>query len=116
MKKFAKRLVNLSLGLSSALIVGCAGMKLKPFEAGVTLPYSESCFFVNVLTKEEKEFPKAVCEKIKKKGVILTSDSWKILRKNIQDNCQVQQCKQIVGQFDQLFLVVDKNLQLIPWD
>jgi len=91
-------------------------MKLRPFEAGVTLPYSEDCFFINVLTKEEHRYPASVCEAMKKRSIILTSDSWKILRTDIQENCQVLQCKQLVGQFDQLFLTIDSSLQLIPWN
>jgi hypothetical protein len=112
MNKYAKLLVALFLSASS--LIGCAGMKLQPFDAGVVLPYSGNCFFVNVLTKKEVEYPKAVCQAMVKRSVILTSEAWKILRKNIQDNCQVQQCKQIVGQFDQLFLVVDSVLQKAP--
>lgn len=111
MRRSAKLLAALFLGVSS---LSCANMKLQPFDAGVTLPYSGNCFFVNVLTKKEIEYPKAVCDAMKKRSVILTSESWKILRKNIQDNCQALQCKQLVGQFDQLFLIVDDALQKLP--
>lgn len=90
-------------------------MQIQDFKAGVTLPYSEDCFFKYVISPRESRYDKAQCEIIKKHSLIITSEDWKIIRKNFQDNCQVLQCKQLVGQFDQLFLVIDKNLQLIPW-
>ncbi len=90
-------------------------MQIQDFKAGVTLPYSEDCFFKAVLSPDEIRYPKDECDKIKKRSLIITSDDWKIIRKNFQDNCQAMQCQQLVGQFDQLFLVIDKDLQLIPW-
>jgi hypothetical protein len=90
-------------------------MTLHDFKAGVTLPYSGNCFFVNAVSGKEQEFPESECEAMKKRGLIILSDDWKIIRQNFQENCQAFQCKQLVGQFDQLFLVIDKNLQLIPW-
>lgn len=110
-----------SFGLLISLLIlalslsGCAEMNIQNFKAGVTLPYSEDCYFKYVLTPEHVRFEKTKCDEMKKRSLIITSDDWKIIRKNFQDNCQVLQCKQLVGQFDQLFLVIDKNLQLIPW-
>lgn len=90
-------------------------MQIQDFKAGVTLPYSEDCYFKSVLTPESVRYPKAKCDSIKKRSLIITSDDWRIIRANFQNNCQVLQCKQLVGQFDQLFLTIDKNLRLIPW-
>lgn len=90
-------------------------MTIQDFKAGVTLPYSEDCFFKYVISPREVRYPKAECEAIKKRALIITSEDWKLIRKNFQENCQVLECKQLVGQFDNLFLVIDKNLQLIPW-
>lgn len=90
-------------------------MSIQNFKAGVTLPYSEDCYFKYVLSPDSQRYEKAKCEIIKKHALIITSDDWKIIRKNFQDNCQVLECKQLVGQFDQLFLTIDKSLQLIPW-
>lgn len=99
-----------------ASLSGCAGMQIHDFKAGITLPYSEDCYFVNALSDKEVRYPKAQCDKMKKRALIVLSEDWKILRANFQENCQVEQCKQLVGQFDALFLEIDKNLQLIPWD
>ena len=88
-------------------------MQIQDFKAGVTLPFSENCFFVSALSGKEVEFNKAQCELIKKKSLFLTSEDWKIVRKNFQTNCQLLQCKQLVGQFDQLFIIMDQNLQKV---
>ncbi len=98
-----------------ALLSGCAEMKVADFYAGVTLPYSEDCFEVSFVTKKEIRTPEPQCLSKKKRSLFITSENYKLLRKSIQENCQVLQCKQLVGQFDQLFLTIDKNLQLIPW-
>lgn len=105
-----RRLAALSLLLS-----GCAEMQVADFKGGVTLPYSEDCFQVSVVTKKEVRTPAAACTAMRKRSVFITSEDYKLLRKTVQDNCQVLQCKQLVGQFDQLFIIIDKNLQLIPW-
>lgn len=91
-------------------------MQIQDFKAGVTLPYSSDCYFKYVISPREARYDKAKCEAIKKRSLIITSEDWKIIRKNFQENCQILECKQLVGQFDQLFLVIDKSLQLIPWN
>lgn len=91
-------------------------MQLKEFKAGVTLPYSEHCFFVNALDGKEHEYDAPTCEHMRKAGLIILSEDWKIIRSIFQENCQLLQCKQLVGQFDGLFLQVDKSLNLIPWN
>ncbi len=109
-----------SLGLQDALLIlalslsACAEMSITDFKAGVTLPYSEDCYFKYVISPRESRYDKVKCEEIKKHSLIITSDDWKIIRKNFQENCQVLQCKQLVGQFDQLFLVIDKALDKLP--
>lgn len=37
-----------------------------------------------------------------------------MLRRDIQKNCQYNQCKEITGAFDELFLRIDEALRLIP--
>jgi hypothetical protein len=111
--QYAKRLaVLLIFSLAGS---GCPSMKLNDFKAGVTLPYSEKCFFVNAISGKETEYPADQCERMKKAGLIILSEDWLIIRKNFQINCQLLQCKQLVGKFDQLFLTLDKSLKLIPW-
>lgn len=90
-------------------------MNLQDFKAGVTLPYSEDCYFVNAISGLETRYPKNQCDSMKKHGLIILSEDWKIIRENFLNNCQMQQCTQLVGQFDQLFQTLDANLQLIPW-
>lgn len=107
-----KPLAALSLAL---LISGCKTMEVADFSAGVVLPYSEDCFEVSFVTKKEVRTPAPQCAFMVKRSLFITSENYKLMRKSIQDNCQTFQCKQLVGQFDQLFLTIDKDLNLIPW-
>ena len=112
--QYAMRLA--ALLIYSLIGSGCPTMQLQDFKAGVTLPYSERCFFVNAISGKETEYPADQCARMKKAGLIILSEDWKIIRKNFQTNCQILQCKQLVGQFDQLFMTIDKSLKLIPWN
>lgn len=89
-------------------------MQLHDWKAGVTLPYSERCYFVHVLSGDIEEYPAVACEDLKKRSIIMTSSDWKVLREDIQSSCQMAQCQQIIGRFDNLFLVIDQALQKIP--
>jgi len=80
----------------------------------VTLPASGDCYQVTVLTRKKTRYPKAKCDDIKKRGIILTSEDWKKQRVSIEKNCQLQKCKQLVGAFDSLFLIIDQSLQKLP--
>lgn len=112
MTKFV-RLLAASLFL---LVSGCAGMEVADFRPYVTLPASERCFGVTVLTKQEHELPREECEALKKRAVFLDSENYKMLRTSIQRNCQHFKCRQIIGAFDQLFIVIDDALERIPQD
>lgn len=80
----------------------------------VTLPASGDCYRVTVLTHQKTRIPKPQCDEIKKRGVVLTSDDWQKQRFSIQKNCQMAQCKQLIGAFDELFLTIDSALQKMP--
>lgn len=80
----------------------------------VRLPASEDCFGFRVMSGKETRYPKEECAKIIKRAVFLTSANWRMLRADIQTNCQYQQCQQITGAFDGLFLSLDKALQKMP--
>lgn len=54
------------------------------------------------------------CDRIIERGIILTPEAWKLLKGDIQSNCQFAQCDQITGAADGLFLTVDRALQKIP--
>lgn len=67
------------------------------------------------MTKVTHDDPKNVCEDVKKRSLILTLEAWKVIRGDIQANCAQQQCVQLTGKLDQLFLDIDQGLQKIPW-
>lgn len=54
------------------------------------------------------------CVKKKLHSVWIDSESYKMLKSDIQDNCRLTKCKQITGAFDELFLTIDRALQMIP--
>lgn len=54
------------------------------------------------------------CKDLKARGILIDSESYKMLRKDIQTNCQFAACKQITGRFDALFLILDEGLAKIP--
>lgn len=105
----------LAVSSLALLISGCASYEVADFSAGVILPYSEDCFEISFVTKTELRTPADKCRAKVKRAIFITSENYKLLRQSIQDNCQMQQCKQLVGQFDQLFVVIDADLNQIPW-
>lgn len=80
----------------------------------IRLPASRECFELKVMSGAEKRYSADECDKIISKAIFLTSESWKLLRGDIQSNCQYSQCKQIQGAADGLFLTIDKALQAAP--
>jgi len=105
---------KLLTALCLILVSSCAGMDIADIGPMVTLPASGDCYQVTVLTHKKTRIPKAQCDEIKKRGVILTSEDWKKQRVSIQKNCQLKKCKQLVGTFDSLFLTIDDALKKIP--
>jgi len=77
------------------------------------LPASKECFQVFTLSRREVIYPAPRCEEIKKRSILLTSETWRILRIDIQKNCQLAQCKQITGAVDEMFLALDQALQTL---
>lgn len=96
-------------------LIACQSFQLHPFEVGITLPYSENCRFKNVVTKAVYELEPIACEAIKKRSLILTSEAWRVIRTDIQNNCAVNQCTQLTGKLDSIFLEIDKGLNKIPF-
>lgn len=80
----------------------------------VRLPASEDCFGLRVMSGKETRYPKATCDEIVKRAIYLTSANWKLVRGDIQTNCQYAQCQQITGAGDALFLAIDRGLQKVP--
>jgi hypothetical protein len=81
----------------------------------VRLPGSGDCFQISVLTHQEVRLPEEQCEEMMKRAVFITSADWKRQKLSIQKNCQYADCKQLVGAFDNLFLTIDKALQMLEF-
>lgn len=113
--QLSKRLTKPFLMVASLLsLSACGSMEIADIGPMITLPASGDCYQVTVLTHQKKRFPKAKCDDIKRRGVVLTSEDWQKQRFSIQKNCQLAQCKQLIGAFDELFLAVDQALQKMP--
>lgn len=112
MKKFAKPLGSLFLILASLSHLSCQNaLKISDISPGVTLPYSGNCFQVSTLTGKVKETPKAECDKIKAKSLFITTEDYKKLRKDTQNNCAASKsCTQITTPMDELMLLIDSGL------
>lgn len=92
--------------------IGCASkVKIADFRAHVTLPASGDGYWVNTVSDQEGRIPKAEWEVKKRRGIVLLSEDWAILRNNILENCLVSSCKDAVGVFDNLFYSIDKAFE-----
>ena len=111
--KLLKPLVGLLLLLN---IISCSTFRTSDWQASVTLPASGDCYSFNVMSGKETRLPadSDECKRKKVRSIWIDSESWKLLRGDIQRNCQVNQCKQIKGAVDDLFLTIDQALQRIP--
>lgn len=109
-----EKLLMKMLILTLPILSNCSSFQVHPFELGITLPYSEKCRFRNVITKEVRELDPIPCADIKKRSLILTSEAWRIIRTDIQNNCAASQCTQLRGKIDAIFIAIDKGLQTIP--
>lgn len=113
----SSRLLASLLLLATVAVSGCAhDFRASDWRADITLPASEDCWGINVMSGKEtrRSADDPVCIREKQTSIRLTSENYKILRKDIQKNCQLSQCKQITGAFDELFLTLDAALQKIP--
>ena len=97
------------------LLTACQSFQVHPFEVGITLPYSGNCRFKNVVTGSIREVSADVCEGIKRRSMILTSEAWRVIRTDIQNNCAQSQCVALKGKVDDIFLAIDNGLNQIPW-
>lgn len=100
--------------LSLSLLNSCGNMKISDTPLMVRLPASKTCFEVKVLSWQERYIPPLECDKIAERSIILTSEAWKMLKTDIQKNCQTSKCKQLTGAADSLFLAIDEALDKIP--
>lgn len=110
--KLSKLFGTLAVSLS---LSACSTFRTSDFPLVIRLPASRECFEIKVMSGAEKRYDQKTCDKIIERGIILTSEAWKLLRGDIQTNCQYAQCKQIQGAADGLFLSIDRALnQTIP--
>lgn len=107
MKTLRNLFVNFLSIISIISSSSCANMRISDVGPMVQLPYSKECFQVYVLSGRERLYPPEECEKIKARGIIITSETWKLLRGDIQINCQLAKCKQLQGAGDQLFFIIN---------
>lgn len=114
MRKSLQLFVILLTSVLSLVNSGCASMKISDAPLMVRLPASGKCFEVKIMSWAEKVYPPDQCEKIAERSIILTSEAWKMLKGDIQSNCQTAKCKQLTGAADGLFLAIDQALNKIP--
>jgi hypothetical protein len=91
-------------------LFGCASVEIPDFKAHITLPASGDGYWIKTVSPNEGRIPKEQWDKIRKRGIILLSDDWKILRYTLLKNCLTISCKQAVGSFDGLFYTLDQAL------
>lgn len=110
------KLLNISVNsLLLLATISCASvMQTSDFEVMIKLPASEDCYGIRVMSGQEYRYSPSQCVEMLKRAVFLTSANWKLVRGDIQTNCQYQQCQQITGAFDGLFLAIDRGLQRLP--
>lgn len=93
----------------------CGTFQIHPFEIGVELPYSEKCHFKNVVTKVTRDEDASTCADTRKRAFILTTDAWRIISTDIENNCAAEQCTELRGKLDAIALAIDQGLNQIPW-
>lgn len=107
--RFAKLLISSFLLIASS---GCKSFQVSDWAGCVELPYSKNGYCKNVLSRNTNEIPAAEWARMPKISIL--SKDYKILRRDYLDNCQYDQCKQIKGQLDGLFLFMDDILKKTP--
>ena len=101
------------LSASSLILVGCASVDIPDFKAHITLPASGDGYYVKTVSEEEGRVPKEIWDQSRKRGIVILSEDWAILRYTILKNCLTNKCKQVVGTFDELFESLDEALKKV---
>jgi len=92
-------------------ILGCATVRIPDFKVYVTLPYSGDGKWVKTISTEEGRIPKSEWDLLKKRGLVILSEDWQVLRYTLMKNCLTNSCKDTVGVFDGLFYTLDSALK-----
>lgn len=99
------------LFIACLIFTSCASVQIPDFKAYVTLPASGDGFYVKTVSDEEGTIPKAEWDKMRKRGIIILSDDWAILRNTMLKNClSNKSCTDTVGVLDNLFYSIDQAL------
>jgi len=91
--------------------MACATVKIPNFKAHITLPASGDGYYVKTVSGEEGRIPKEQWQEISKRGIIILSEDWAILRNTVLENCLRHQCDDTVGLLDELFYTLDKSIK-----
>lgn len=109
----SKLLANLLLLVA---LSGCTSFQTSDWRADITLPASGDCYGFNVMSGKETRLkasdPKCIDQK--RRSIRLDSENFKILRRDILNNCLAAKCKQITGILDELFLTIDNAARQVP--
>lgn len=110
----SNKLLLVILCLILYFFCGCATLEIPDFKAHITLPASGDGYYVKTVSEEEGRIPKEEWEKIRKRGIVVLSEDWSILRYTILKNCLTLECKNAVGTFDGLFYSLDEAIKKLP--
>jgi hypothetical protein len=102
----------LSLSLSFSLCA-CATVAIPDFNAYITLPAGGDGFGVSTVSKKITEIPQPRWEEMKKRGVVVLPEDWKILKQTIRKNCIANNCEKAIGAVDSLFYAIDDALKKV---
>lgn len=95
----------------SLVLQACASIQLPDFKAHITLPASGDGYWVKTVSDEEGRIPKEQWDVQKKRGIVLLSEDWTILKTTLRKNCLSNDCKDVIGVFDDLFYSLDTALK-----
>jgi hypothetical protein len=94
-------------------LVGCSTVQVPDFTAYVTLPAGGDGFGITTVSKKEIIVPQTEWEEMKKRGIVVLSGDWKILKQTIRQNCITNRCEQAIGAVDSLFYAIDDALKKV---
>ena len=92
------------------LLSGCATIEVPDFYAYVELPASKDGFGIKTVSRTENTIPASEWKEKRRRGIIIFSEDWLILKRTIRKNCITNKCKQAIGALDGLFYAIDDAL------
>jgi hypothetical protein len=98
-------------------LTGCTTFKneIPDFKAHITLPASGDGYWVKTVSPDEGRIPKEEWAIKSRRGIIILSEDWAILRFTLLKNClNNTSCETVIGTFDNLFKTIDDALKKMP--